>query len=408
MNLNLIYYYLLSNGVILLLLSIYKFKRKPVIRFYLLQYLVLLLLAFELASMDYLFTNLSFFCYPNLPIRFLLTPFIYLYVSTYTNPQYRPSRKTLLILFLPAMVELLVFIGFCVYYYLHPYTVEQRSLIAKTSVYHYTRTALALLFNLWLILRSYAKVQRFSWNILKTLSNLKKLRFGWLKAILAITVVLWVCWLAAFAAEWWYGPEPLTTTLYNVWYGLIALVILAFGYLALLKPYIPEAYLKARKDIAAITTPNEAATLAPNDVIAAVPVEEPPILEDNSQLAACFTQLQAYMQTEKAFSNPDITLAEISKSLNTSSFILSKAIKACSEEGSFYEYINKMRLSFFLESLTLPENGSYTLNFLGQKAGFSSFTTLAKYCKKYTGHTPAKAKQLLLNGQSPAKMLAKK
>lgn len=406
MNLNLIYYYLLSNGVILLLLSIYKFKRKPVIRFYLLQYLVLLLLAFELASMDYLFTNLSFFCYPNLPIRFLLTPFIYLYVSTYTNPQYRPSRKTLLILFLPAMVELLVFIGFCVYYYLHPYTVEQRSLIAKTSVYHYTRTALALLFNLWLILRSYAKVQRFSWNILKALSNLKKLRFGWLKAILAITVVLWVCWLAAFAAEWWYGPEPLTTTLYNVWYGLIALVILAFGYLALLKPYVPEAYLKARKDIAAITTLDETETLTPDDSITVQ--EEQPTLEDNKQLATCFAQLQAYMQAENAFINPDITLAEISKALITSSFTLSKAIKACSQEGSFYEYINKMRLLYFLASLTLPENGSYTLNFLGQQAGFSSFTTLTKYCKKYTGHTPAKAKQLLQNGQSLADMLTKK
>jgi AraC-like DNA-binding protein len=408
MDLNLlIYYYLLANGLILLLLSAYKFKRKPVIKFYLLQYLVLLLLAFELASMDYLFENLSFFCYPNLPIRFLLTPFIYLYVSTYTNPQYRPSRKTLLVLFLPAVAELLVFVGFCVYYYGHPHTAAERTLIAKNPVFHYTRTALALAFNLWLILRSYTKVQRFSWNILKTLSNLKKLRFGWLKAILGITVVLWVGWLAAFAAEWWYGPEALTTTLNDIWYGLIALVILVFGYLALLKPYVPEAYVKARKDIAAVQM--QAATLSEDRpvALAATPTTDLPV-EDNSQLIACFAQLQAYMEAEAAFVNPDITLADIGKTLNVSSFTLSKAIKACSEEGSFYEYINKRRLLFFLELLVLPENSSYTLVFLGQKAGFSSFTTLTKYCKKYTGNTPAKAKQLLQNGQNIADMLQKK
>ncbi len=407
MNLNLIYYYLLANGLILLLLSLYKFKRKPVIKYYLWQYLVLLLLAFELYSMDYLFEKLPFFCYPNLPIRFLLTPFIYLYVATYTNPQYRPTRQTMLVLFMPAAIELVVFVGFCIYYYLHPHPLAERSLIVKTTVFHYVRTALALAFNLWIILRSYTKVQRFSWNLLKTLSNLKKLRFGWLKTILGITVVLWLGWLAAFVAEWWYGPEPLTTTLYGIWYGLIALVILVFGYFALLKPYVPEAYLKARNNIAAIqlgptaAMPADGAMATGDQPLADLPVA------DNTALAACFDQFQTYMEAESAFVNPDITLADISKTLNSSSFTLSKAIKACSEEGSFYEYINKKRLFYFLELLTLAENASYTLVFLGQKAGFSSFTTLAKYCKKYTGNTPAKAKLLLQNGQTPASLLYK-
>lgn len=402
MNLNLIYYYLLANGLILLLLSLYKFKRKPVIKYYLWQYLVLLLLAFELASMDYLFEKLPFFCYPNLPIRFLLTPFIYLYVSTYTNPQYRPTRQNMLVLFMPAAIEFLVFVGFCIYYYLHPHDLAERSLMAKTTVFHYVRTSLALAFNLWLILRSYAKVQRFSWNLLKTLSNLKKLRFGWLKTILGITVLLWIGWLAAFAAEWWYGPEPLTTTLYGIWYGLIALVILVFGYFALLKPYVPEAYLKARKNIAAIQMEPTADGVETDEQ----PKADLPAA-DNTALADCFDQFQTYMEAESAFVNPDITLADISKTLNSSSFTLSKAIKACSVEGSFYEYINKKRLLYFLELLTLPENASYTLIFLGQKAGFSSFTTLAKYCKKYTGNTPAKAKTLLQNGQTLADLLKK-
>lgn len=403
MNLNLIYYYLLANGLILLLLSMYKFKRKPVIKFYLLQYLVLLLLAFELAAMDYLYAKVPFLCYPNLPIRFLLTPFIYLYVATYTNPQYRPSRNTLMVLFMPALIDLLAFIGFCIYYNQHPCLFTDRSLMTKTTTFHYVRTSLALAFNLWLILRSYAKVQRFSWNILKTLSNLKKLRFGWLKNILGVAVVLWVGWLAAFAAEWWYGPEPLTTTLYNIWYGLIALVILIFGYFALLKPYIPEAYLRARNNITDLQT----GPIQGGELSAAVPSTIETAADDNGQLAACFAAFDAYMSAESAFVNPDITLADISKTLNTSSFTLSKAIKACSAEGSFYEYINKRRLLYFLELLTLPENTSYTLVFLGQKAGFSSFTTLTKYCKKYTGNTPAKTKLLLQNGQTTASLLQK-
>jgi AraC-like DNA-binding protein len=405
MNLNPVYYYLLANGLILLLLNTFKFKRGPAMKYYLLQYLILLLLAFEFIWMEDLFQRLPFFCYPDLPVRFLLAPFIYLYVRTYTHPAYKPSRATLSLLFLPAVAELVAFGIFCVYYHLHPHTAAQRGILANTSAYYYIRTTLALSFNLWLIIRSYARVQRFSWNLLKIWSNLKTLRFGWLKTILAFAIGLWLFWLLTFAVECIVGFKPIVYTLYYILYSAIALITLVFGYFALLKPYMPELYAKARQNIAATEAP-PVAPANPSATEGPAPTGTPAAAE-NLHLATCFAELDAYMQSTAAFQNPNITLAEIGKTLNTSSFTLSKAIKACSKEGSFYEYINKMRLLHFLRSLPLPNNQPYTLAHLGQKAGFSSFTTLTKYCKKYTGHTPSKAKQLMQNGQSVESLVAK-
>ena len=113
-----------------------------------------------------------------------------------------------------------------------------------------------------------------------------------------------------------------------------------------------------------------------------------------------FILLEAYISNTKKFTNPDITLIEIANELNTTSFNISKAIKIYSKEGSFYEYINQYRLVYFLNLLANPGNDQFTITALAFKAGFTSTTTLNKYCKKITGTTPSKAKVLLTKGKT--------
>lgn len=396
----LFYYYLLANGLILFLIGIFRIKKNPATKYYFLQYIILLILVAEFVFTEYIFRHFTFYCYSDFPIRFLLTPFIYLYVSKYTNPQYKPGKKTLCWLFIPAFIELVCFIVICMYYYLHPHSFKDRLLIANTSYYYYIRTFLALLFNITIVYFAYSKIKMFSWNIFKVLSNFKQLTFIWLKVILAITVFLWIFWLVAFAIEVIFPVGLFVMYLYNILYLLIGLIVLVFGYFAILKPYVPEAYIRASAEIAAVTAGPE------TEIIPIAQIMETEITDaDSGIFKKYFILLEAYITSTKKFTNPDITLIEISNELNTNSFNISKAIKIYSKEGSFYEYINRYRLVYFLNLLATPENDQFTITALAFKAGFTSTTTLNKYCKKITGTTPSKAKVLLTQGKTVEDLL---
>ncbi len=405
-----LYYYLLINGVVLLFISFFRIKKNPATKYYLLQYLVLIILVTELVVTEYVFRRLYFYCYSDFPVRFLLTPFIYLYVCTYTNPKYKPSKKTLTILFLPALAELLCFFGISIYFAIHIHSFEERFVIANTSYYYIIRTFLALLFNIGCVYFAYSKVRMFSWNIFKVLSNFKKLNFIWLKVILAISVFLWVYWLIIFFCEVFFMSQLPVMYMYNVLYLFIALVVLIFGYFAVLKPYVPEAYIRASNEIelSKASSPEDSTVFLSDTTLQDsenISLQKEPAIENNLY-KNYFDQLEKYMETTKEFQNPDITLMDISKALQTTSFNISKAIKIHSGRGSFYEYINHYRLSYFLMLLAKPENEQFTINALALQSGFSSSTTLNKYCKKITGATPARAKMLLATGTTVNDLLS--
>lgn len=414
MNLFFLFYcYLLFNGLILFFLIFFKLKKNPATKYFFFQYITLLLLVTEFITIASFFKNVSWWCYPDFPVRFLLTPFIYLYVCTYINPQYRPSVKTKLLLFLPALIEIICFVSLSIHYYKHPFSMGKRVIIANTSLYYVVRTFLSLLFNLTCIILAYREIKSFTWNIFRVLSNYKSLRFNWIKVILGISIVLWVYWLLAFTLEIFYPglTQAQMYLMYLILYLLIALVVLVFGYFAILKPYVPEAYLQASAEIASIN--NEPPPDVKQPVADAPAVETGAMVEtskkadeiENQNFQKWFEMLEEFIQKEKVFTQPDLTLTDIAKKLETSSFTLSKSIKQYSNEGNFYEYINRYRLLYFIDLLVKTENDAYTIQALAQKSGFSSPSTLSKYCRKNTGNTPARIKQLIKEGKKPADLL---
>ncbi len=269
----LFYYYLLINGLVLFFLFFFKIKKNSATKYFFLQYIVLLILVTEFITIASFFKNVSWWCYPDFPVRFLLTPFIYLYVRTYINPNYRPSVKTNLLLFLPAVIELICFVALSIHYNNHPLSLEKRLIIANTSLYYIVRTFLSLLFNLTCIILAFREIKSFTWNIFQVLSNYKSLRFNWIKVILGISIVLWGYWLVAFTIEIFYHDLAQTQMymIYFILYMLIALVVLVFGYFAILKPYVPEAYLQASAEIASID--NDSPLYIKNPVTDAQPVQ---------------------------------------------------------------------------------------------------------------------------------------
>jgi AraC-like DNA-binding protein len=93
------------------------------------------------------------------------------------------------------------------------------------------------------------------------------------------------------------------------------------------------------------------------------------------------------MQKEKLFKNPEITLAELAKTMKVHPNTLSQVINAI-EEKNFYDYINIQRIEAFKEISILPENQNFTLLSLAFECGFNSKTAFNRNFKKVTNISP--------------------
>lgn len=93
------------------------------------------------------------------------------------------------------------------------------------------------------------------------------------------------------------------------------------------------------------------------------------------------------IENKKLFTNPELTLVELSEILNVHPNHLSQVINTF-EERNFYDYINSKRIEHFIELLSKSENKKYTILSLAFESGFNSKSSFNKYFKKVTNQTP--------------------
>jgi AraC-like DNA-binding protein len=101
-----------------------------------------------------------------------------------------------------------------------------------------------------------------------------------------------------------------------------------------------------------------------------------------------YQKLQNLMQTERLFTDPQITLAALSEKLGTNTNHLSQVINTI-ESKNFYDYINALRTAEFIRISFLPENQRYNLLHLALECGFNSKTSFNRNFKRHTGFSPS-------------------
>ena len=94
------------------------------------------------------------------------------------------------------------------------------------------------------------------------------------------------------------------------------------------------------------------------------------------------------METEKIYTESELSLSELANRLNTLPNYLSQVIN--DKEGkNFYDYINMLRIDEFKRLVSRPENRKYTLLSLSYDCGFNSKSSFNKNFKKVTGQSPS-------------------
>lgn len=114
--------------------------------------------------------------------------------------------------------------------------------------------------------------------------------------------------------------------------------------------------------------------------------ETPRLKEDELQNHKA--ALEKLMQIEKLYLDPELSLGTVAEKLNLTMTTLSWLINK-NYECNFYDFVNRYRISEFLEKLEKKEHKKKTLSSLAFESGFNSRTTFNKFFKKTTQNTPS-------------------
>ena len=110
-------------------------------------------------------------------------------------------------------------------------------------------------------------------------------------------------------------------------------------------------------------------------------------------------KLSTVIEQKKLYRNPELSLSDLSKSVDISERVISIAINQ--ELGkNFFQFINEYRIGEVKERLKDPNNDHLKILSLAFDAGFNSKASFNRVFKSYTGQTPKDYKSE--NRQSPA------
>lgn len=102
--------------------------------------------------------------------------------------------------------------------------------------------------------------------------------------------------------------------------------------------------------------------------------------------------IEEHFSRNKPYLQPDYSSLDLSNELNVCYQYLSFVINHCRGK-SFKDFLNAYRVAHAIELMKDPGVQQYTLEWLGQKAGFGSRTTFFRAFQRVTGQPPSQFKK---------------
>lgn len=112
---------------------------------------------------------------------------------------------------------------------------------------------------------------------------------------------------------------------------------------------------------------------------------------ERQQLDEIAAKIKTEMEEEKAFKNPELSLATLSDSIGVKSYLTTKCLNIIFEK-KFNDFVNSYRIEELKTLLADPNNKNYTLLSLALEAGFNSKASFNRAVKKLTGKSPSHLK----------------
>ena len=329
-------------------------------------FLIALIVTYSLNNLQYYLLDTemvsfsSFYSYLYLCYGLLMPPLFLLYGLSIMNPTLKIDvRKKLL--FLPFLLSMLLAGVYKFKVVVLGNTLDENSNLwssVRWSEFLAIAFSLVVVFFLLRKVSQFQKTQQFSKNKIQP-------QLQWFKVFLFFQLFAIFVWGASEIA---FADEE-NFYFYPVWI-IVAIITYWLGHIGMYKYGINEQRKKIRKTAQDRYSISEVLTQK-NDHI---------------------TALKQFLEGDRNFLNPNMSLDMIADELNLSQGHLSKLINT--ELGlSFKDYLNSLRIEEAKRYLKDSEFSNYTLAAIGLEAGFNSKSAFNASFKKITGLTPSQFKQ---------------
>lgn len=203
----------------------------------------------------------------------------------------------------------------------------------------------------------------------------------WMNWIVIGAIILWLIGTVSYAYNW-FTPEN-RILLYD-YYTLSFLAVFLFA-LAFVTAKNSSLFSDKQSKKSSIIKLLDKAMPEPEPKQQST---DPPALADTAQEDKDLERLVYSMEREELFSDPLLTLAKLSRSTGIPAYRISKVLKS-SENGSFYDFVNRHRVERVKSLLAAGEADRLSLLGIAEEAGFNSKASFNRVFKKLTNLTPS-------------------
>ena len=318
----------------------------------------------------FLFSTGRYVHYPTIvllgfPLPLAHGPLLYLYTRQQTSVPTRFKKRNLLH-FLPVVLTYLLFMKF---YFLSP---EQKATVFRESGRGFETQVALKLYAIYVsgvvyIALSIRRLLLYRKTIVHQFSNIEKINFNWLLYLIIWMALVWITVLFLHDDQWVFACA--------------SLFILWLGYYSIRQV---QVYSQGSAGPGEVTPLPDAHPTLPE--YADRKYQKSTLTEEDA--SEIHDRLRQLMARDKPFTNPNLTLDELARSLEVHPNHLSQVINS-KENSSFYDLVNKQRVEEFIQLSAGSVNQQYTLLGIAFDCGFNSKASFNRNFKKYTGQTPS-------------------
>jgi len=304
------------------------------------------------------------------PLEVVIGPIFFLYTLSLTQKDFSIRRKELL-----HFISFLAVVIYFVPFYLQ--SADYKIQFNKESYDHlpplwFRFSVFSTIYNVSYILLTMLVIQRHRRTIKRYYSNTNRINLQWIQILFLLAVTGFLCCVLLSFVGFRFGNE-----FSNI---VFSICIYIMGYYGMKQRAI---FAEFRETVE--TQSSEPLVIKPAE-LQVKKYEKSGLSEERA--GALLTALEALMQKEKLYLQPELNLQQLADRLNLSIHHLSQLLNQYKQQN-FFDYINQLRVEEFKRQVLNPSKEHLSILGIAFECGFNSKAAFNAAFKKYTGLTPS-------------------
>lgn len=314
---------------------------------------------------------------------FLVGPIIYFYTQSLLNPSFKFSKKEAIHL-IPGLLYLLYIVGIGVYDKLifGDYYFYEDGMDKDFDSWYQNLGLISMIVYFVISIRYYNVFKKLMFQVV---SYADTILFKWIKTYLIAFLVmlllpilfdiigLFYPEMKSYQGSWWF----------YLFFSIVMYYIAITGYSNPIHSTISFKMSFFDKNQILLLDENQT-----NETETVIDIEHELFVKITSpEIEQWKSKIETLIQEEKLFENPELTLTDVAKKLDTNAAVISKTINQ-GFQMNFNDCINNYRIEAVKNRFADGEHKKSTLLGIAFDSGFNSKATFNRAFKKNTGKTP--------------------